>query len=57
MTLTDFGGSQFPGDLDGDGFQNIDLHAVQPSDVAACLIIYYQNLFVFNFSWKTLCNV
>ena len=41
MKLADFGGSQFPDDLDGDGFQNADLHAVQPSAAAACLIIYY----------------
>jgi len=57
MKLTDFGGSQFPDDLDRDGFQNVDLHTVQPSVAAACLIIYYCNLFVFNFRWKTLWNI
>lgn len=41
MKLTDFGGSQFPDDLDRDGFQNVDLHALRLSDAAACLIIYY----------------
>jgi hypothetical protein len=41
MTLTGFGGSQFPDGLDRDGFQNVDLHAVQPPDAAACLVIYY----------------
>jgi hypothetical protein len=57
MKLTYFGDSQFPDDLDRDSFQNVDLHAVQPSDAASFLIIYYWNLFVFNFSWKTLWNI
>lgn len=41
MKPIDFGGGQFLNDLDRDGFQNVDLHTVQPSDAAACLIIYY----------------
>jgi hypothetical protein len=41
VTLTDFGGSQFPDGLDRDGFQNVYLHAVQPPDAAACLLLKF----------------
>jgi len=41
MKMTAFGGSRFPDDLDRGGFQNVDLHALQLSDAAACLMICY----------------
>jgi hypothetical protein len=41
MTQTDFGGSQFPDDEDRNGPQNLGLLAIQPSDVASSLRIFY----------------
>jgi hypothetical protein len=41
MTQTDFGGSQFPGDEDRNGPQNIGLLAIQPPDMAASPRIFY----------------
>jgi hypothetical protein len=41
MSQNDFGGSQFPDDVDRDGPGNAGLLAIQPTDPAASLRIFY----------------